>query len=183
MLHQSKLFQKMVMSVAAAAHADWQKTYRTENPNAKDRWKPVATEDQDWFWQNLETETGFGRTLRVSNTTGEQVCEIDILNRSYENLSPGWQTENRLGAEVACSLVLDAVLDLENIEDVDFVETASARVHTEWLKRNGKWASLELQAPYAELSEANKEKDRVFVRRAVEAYLLSIDTLCDKLGY
>jgi len=47
------------------------------------------------------------------------------------------------------------------------VEEASATMHERWLKRNGSWAPPEQQLPYEQLSEEEKEKDGVIVRKAV----------------
>ena len=39
-----------------------------------------------------------------------------------------------------------------------------------WLERNGSWAPAEQNKPYAELSEEEKEKDRVIIKKAIELY-------------
>jgi hypothetical protein len=54
--------------------------------------------------------------------------------------------------------------------DNAFIEQAADAAHVSWLERNGSWAPAHQKLPYAELSEEEKEKDRVFVRRAIEAY-------------
>ena len=64
----------------------------------------------------------------------------------------------------------------------------TAKVHEEWLKRNGSWAEEKLKVPYEQLPEVEKEKDRVQLVPAiakVKAYKngeIDIDSLCEQYG-
>jgi hypothetical protein len=55
--------------------------------------------------------------------------------------------------------------------DDSFVEQAAVVVHDKCLKRNSSWAPAKLNKPFMELSEEEKEKDRVQVRKAIELYI------------
>ncbi|WP_066947687.1 hypothetical protein [Microtetraspora fusca] len=52
----------------------------------------------------------------------------------------------------------------------EFMESASHAVHEAWLVRNGRRASPEQRLPYRLLPEAEKEKDRLVVRLALELW-------------
>ncbi len=80
-----------------------------------------------------------------------------------------WQLENRLGAEVVVDAVLAAAESGREFDSA-FVEEAAALAHDKWLERNGEWAPAHQKLPYGELTGDEQEKDRVFVRRAIEAY-------------
>ena len=54
--------------------------------------------------------------------------------------------------------------------DDSFLELASSVLHDKWLERNGSWAPPEQNKPYSELSEEEKEKDRVIIRQAMKLY-------------
>ena len=91
--------------------------------------------------------------------------QIDILNTSYSELTPKWQAENKAQAESAIKLVaqnMDRAMD--NIEEL------AAQVHEQWKSRN-KWAieqNSPLAAPYSELSDEEKQKDKDVVIAAYE---------------
>lgn len=91
--------------------------------------------------------------------------QIDILNTSYSDLTPKWQSENKAQAESAIGLVaknMDGAI--ENIEGL------AAQVHEQWLSRNS-WAIEQkspLAVPYSELPEEEKQKDRDVITAAYE---------------
>lgn len=86
--------------------------------------------------------------------------EVDIANTNYADLPPKWQEENKKAAESALQAILDNPdADTEELADI---------VHQQWLARNGEWAPAEQKLPYAELSEAEKQKDRDVVLAAME---------------
>lgn len=87
--------------------------------------------------------------------------QVDIANTDFEHLPPQWQRENRLGAEAAL-----AAARAHGGRDAD-VEAVAADVHESWLTRNRDSATEEQAGPYADLSEAEKDKDRVFAREAI----------------
>ncbi|MBU3964994.1 hypothetical protein KKG29_02385 [Patescibacteria group bacterium] len=93
--------------------------------------------------------------------------EVDIANTPYEGLPSEWQGENKISAEVAVTEVEKAIESGVPLDE-SFIEAASSTIHDKWLERNGSWSPPEQNKPYAELSEEEKEKDRVIIRKAVE---------------
>lgn len=79
-----------------------------------------------------------------------------------------WQAENRASAEVAITGVEVALRAGRQIDDA-FIEEASSALHDKWLERNGRYAPPEQNKPYSELTKEEKEKDRVIIRKAIEA--------------
>ncbi len=136
----------MVEALAAQAHEDWRNQWRQKNGNTP-RIKDVK--DQDWI-----------------ETNGTD--KVDIAATAYKDLPSDWQTENKQGAETAVDLVLDAVRRCQDL-NTSFIEEAAAKIHTEWVKRNQWCKGTELDKPYEDLPDAEQEKDRIWIRRAIEA--------------
>lgn len=128
---------------------------------------------EEWREGRLDPETG-EYAERVKTTTDQGwidshgTPEVDIANTSYEDLPEDWKGENKISAEVSVSLVERALRSgVIDIESDEFLEEASATVHEKWLERNGSWAPAEQNLPYSELSEEEKDKDRVMVKAAI----------------
>lgn len=96
--------------------------------------------------------------------------QVDIANTDYKNLPKKWQAENKASAESAIAAV----------QAHDNVDSAASQIHDDWLSRNGDWAPDEQKLPYSELSEVEKEKDRVVARAA--AARMGIELLEEKNG-
>ncbi len=129
-------------------HEEWRKPrWREESKDYEPRIK--KTKDEAW-----------------SQVHGGAV-EVDIANTPYEGLPSEWQGENKISAEIAVTEVEKAI-EAGTPLDESFIETASSTLHDKWLERNGSWAPAEQNKPYAELSEEEKEKDRVIIRKAIE---------------
>ena len=146
-MNNSNAREKMVQEVAGQAHEDWRGQWKAQNGDT-----PRIKKTSDAAWSAANS----GQT------------DLDIAATAYAELPSDWQTENKLGAEVVVDAVLQAVAAGTELSD-SFIEAAAAPTHAKWVERND-WASEELKRPYAELPETEKEKDRVFVRRAIEAY-------------
>ncbi len=138
---------EMVALVAGQAHEDWRVQWKSQNGDTP---RVKKTKDQAW----------------IDNHDGK--TELDIAATAYADLPSDWQGENKAGAEVVVDAVLSAIESGREL-DATFVEEAAATAHTKWVERNGSWAAEGLNKPYAELPEAEQEKDRVFVSRAVAA--------------
>ena len=128
---------------------------------------------EEWREGRLDPETG-EYIERIKTTTDQDwidshdTSEVDIANTSYEDLPEDWKGENRDSAEVSVTIVERALrAGVVDIESKEFLEEASATVHEKWLKRNGSWAPPEQNLPYEELSEDEKDKDRVMVKAAI----------------
>ncbi len=53
----------------------------------------------------------------------------------------------------------------------EFVESASSKVHEEWMKRNPKADyNADQHVPYSDLPESEKEKDRRHINYAIDVY-------------
>ncbi len=140
----------MVVQLGSVLHDEWRASRKIADT---DRYEPRVkkTKDQNW----IDAHGG--------------AVEVDIANMPYSELPSDWQYENHASAQVTVDQVADAVSGGTEL-NAGFVETASAVLHEEWLKRNGAWAPAEQKLPYAELSEAEKEKDRVIIRKGIELY-------------
>jgi hypothetical protein len=95
--------------------------------------------------------------------------KIDIANLEYKKLPPDWKGENKISAEVAVTALYEAVKAKRELDEA-FVEAASTAIHDAWRERNGSWAPPEQMVDFDELSEEEKEKDRVIARAAVEKF-------------
>ena len=140
--------EERVKSLGSQLHEEWRKPRYQED--SKD-YEPRIKKTKDEVWSQAH-----GGAL-----------EVDIANTSYEELPSEWQGENKISAEVAVSEVEKAVEARLSLDE-SFVEVASSTLHDKWLERNGSWAPPEQNVPYSELSEEEKEKDRVIIRKAIE---------------
>ena len=94
--------------------------------------------------------------------------QVDIANTPYSQLPEIRKAETRAGAlsgikaqELAEN---NQQFDKNGAPDIEFM---SDRIHKDWLQRNESWAPPEQKLPYAQLSEADKEQDRLIARSAV----------------
>jgi hypothetical protein len=79
------------------------------------------------------------------------------INVPFDKLHPDWKRENLAAGKAA----MDA-----NKRYPKDIEKAAEHVHNEWMKRNPRGEHNASQhVPYNQLSEPEKEKDRVHVRR------------------
>lgn len=142
--------RELVSQLGSVLHDEWRAPRRIAGT---DRHEPRVKKTKDQQW---------------SETHGDAV-EVDIANTTYSDLPSDWQYENQASAQVTVDQIADAVAAGGEL-DAAFVETASSVLHDEWLKRNGAWAPAEQKLPYTELLEAEKEKDRVIIRKGIELY-------------
>jgi hypothetical protein len=89
--------------------------------------------------------------------------QVDILNTSYAELPAKWQAENKAQAEAAIGLVSQNMSGA-----LDDIENLAAQVHEQWLSRNSWAKDGPLGAPYSELPEEEKQKDRDVITAAHE---------------
>jgi len=140
--------ETLVAQLGTLLHDEWRAPRLKEDGTFEPREK--STKDEAWVAAH-GTET------------------VDIANTAYPDLPEDWKGENKVSAEVALGEVFKANDDLVDLDD-SFVEKASAVLHDKWLERNGSWAPPEQNVPYGELSEEEKEKDRVMIRKAIELF-------------
>lgn len=136
--------KKEALKLASELHGKWRKSRKIVEgiaidgqPKREERFKPVDPQNPD----------------------GPQ---IDIANTPFEDLSPAWQNENYLSAEVVMDdiskLTEPAVINLEN---------ESEKVHNAWKSRHPEVAGEQAEE-YDKLSIVEKDKDRLVVEEAVE---------------
>ena len=142
--------EQKVANLGSQLHDEWRAPRYRED--SKD-YEPRVKKTKDQLWQIAHE----GKT------------EVDIANTSYEELPEDWKGENKASAEVTVTEIEKAVQAGVELDDA-FVENASSVLHDKWLERNSSWASEEQKKPYAELSEEEKEKDRVIIRKGIEMY-------------
>lgn len=126
-------------------------------PSARERVsESVATRLHDaWRAPRALADGSFEPRMKDDGAGGQ----VDIANTDYADLPPRWQAENAAAAAGAIQAVSENPRDLE---------AAASAVHDDWLSRNGEWAEPEQKLPYEQLSEVEKEKDRVVVHAARE---------------
>jgi len=99
---------------------------------------------------------------------------VDIANTNYEDLPEKYKKENRISAEIAFEQINLAISEGKALDE-DFIEATSDILHAKWLERNAEYAKEYQKLPYAELSEEEKDKDRLIIRKAIEVYLEEIE--------
>ena len=93
---------------------------------------------------------------------------VDIANTDFEDLPDNWKYENIEAAKVAVDLVYEKILNSENFS-IEMIEEMSKIVHEKRLERNWIAGSFEDQrVSYKDLSEEEKEKDRLQIEIAIE---------------
>lgn len=126
-----------------------------------DEWRAPRKQEDGYYNPRVET------TIDEAWVEAHGTNKVDIANKTYAELPIDWQGENKSSAEVAISEVWKAQLDNKKLDE-DFVEQSSSVIHGKWIERSGKQDPEDQQKPYVELSEEEKEKDRVIVRKAIE---------------
>ncbi|MGW1741379.1 hypothetical protein ACWCPQ_21540 [Nocardia sp. NPDC001965] len=96
------------------------------------------------------------------------IDQVYLVRTAYRDLPFDFRRDNYESAKVAIDLVLDEYLAGRDPGTTEFLEGASERVHIAWLDRNHERAPADQRLPYTLLTEAEKEKDRVVVRAALE---------------
>ena len=138
--------QQLIDALASELHETWRGNRLLPDGTYDPR--PKKTKDQTWI-----------------DTHGTDT--VDIANTSFTNLPADWQEENMKASIVAMGAVIAAYHMGKDLNDA-FVEKASEQVHIAWLERNKDWAQEDQKVPYAELSEDEKDKDRVQVTKGIE---------------
>lgn len=143
--------------IARSIHERWRaELFSTERAA---RWKTLPARDDAWVRLNA---AALGDRLEVSPSRSR----IDLQRLSFHELPPSIAAE-------ATEAARDIVLLLER-SPPDGLEQCAEEVHLAWLRRNGETASPAQSAPYAQLDESEKEKDRIIVRTAALALGLSL---------
>jgi hypothetical protein len=123
--------------------------------------KVAAELHEDWRKNYILTK---GNIPNMKSANDGSNREIDI-NVPYNQLTPYWQKENY---EAACFVVKLVIID-GDIDD----DHLACQVHNAWLKRNKRAQGGELDIPYWDLPQEEKDKDLLHVkiaRRVIDQY-------------
>lgn len=157
--------EQLNQKMAAELHNEWRESRRIEKSDKfEPRWKDAKDPEFSNKWMERLKSGEHPENIRF-NSDGK--IEIDIANTSYSELSHAWKAENKASAEAAIGVVTQAFIENRPLDEA-FIEAASSYVHEKWLERNGAWDPPEQNKPYEELTEDEKEKDRLYVRKAIK---------------
>lgn len=93
---------------------------------------------------------------------------VDIANTNFDDLPANWKYENLEAAKVTVWLVYEKIVNSNNITTKEFEEMAKI-VHEKRLERNWKeWSFENQRVEYEELSDEEKDKDRIQVQIAIQ---------------
>jgi hypothetical protein len=134
---------RFITEVASAFHEAW----RAGRRKADGSYEPRMKETKDAAW------------IQAHNTN-----QVDIANTAYAALPGDWQAENRASAEIAVQEILKNTTQMLTPA---FIEQASNVIHIKWLERNSWAKGGELDMPYAQLPEPEKQKDREALYQAI----------------
>ena len=126
----------------------------------------VASELHD-MWRGARRRLSDGTfEPRIKTING---VKYDIANLTFLELPKELQRSNFESAKNVCDS-LDAAIRRGCELDGAFVEWASDELHENWIVHNKSWADESQLVPYIELSDEEKEKDRVIVLAALAVY-------------
>jgi len=145
-MENSERYEKMIAEIAFLVHEKFRELYRKKNNGTRIKF----TKDKNWIKKH-----GTDRA--------------DLAKLNYSEIPGEWQKSRWLGSKAALDELLDAIKTDKPL-DKNFIEYASNSVHEEWLNRNRRNAEEEHKHSYKNLSEDVKEKDRIFVRAAMEIF-------------
>ena len=138
------------LSGPAAAPVDANQAYGSISENKSDPITQFASNAHEEWRRNFDPTGTKPRIKKNSDGT-----EGDI-NVPFADLHPDWQKENLAAGRAAQHAVKHFGRDMEK---------AAEFIHRQWMKRNpkGDWNAAQ-HVPYDDLSDDEKEKDRVHVR-------------------
>ena len=134
--------------------------------------KVASTFHGEWRKNRLQSDWTYKPMIEKSEdekrTKEHWTDTVDIANTEFEDLPYNWKYENIEAAKVAVNLVYEKILNLEKIS-IETIEEMSNIVHEKRLERNWIAGSFENQrVSYEDLSEEEKEKDRLQVNIAID---------------
>lgn len=160
------LFKTFVRKVASTFHENWRAHFLSEHPHTRNRFKLTRHGSHynatDFIYPMILTVGSclVHRNLKVARARfNASIIYVDILNMAYDELPEDWVQENRATAQVACRQVLRG-LRQKRAFDRTLVEQVAERIHKAWLTRNAYRSTPDMLAPYADLPESEKDKDR-----------------------
>jgi predicted metal-binding transcription factor (methanogenesis marker protein 9) len=91
---------------------------------------------------------------------------VNLSETEYSNLPEDWKKERILGSEIVINEVEKKIKEKGICNQKDTEEIADL-LHIKWLERNNMRALEEQKNRYIDMSEYEKEKDRIFVKAAI----------------
>jgi hypothetical protein len=104
-------------------------------------------------------------TPRLKNVDGVM---FDIANLDFDSLPSRFQKANLVASHCASRFIEATYSKRQRTDSSRFLEKASEHQHIAWMKSNPWCTDPGQMCSYAELTEEEKEKDRVVVRIALE---------------
>lgn len=135
--------EQVIEATASQMHEIWRSARRKPDGTYEPRLK--ETKDSTWIAQHGSNQ-------------------VDIANTAYAQLPNDWKAENQASAAVA----VNTFASYQGPISSAFVEQASNTIHIKWLERNSWAKGGELDRPYAELPENEKQKDREVLYQALD---------------
>lgn len=134
--------------------------------------KVASTFHEEWRKNRLQSDWTYKPMIEKSEdekrTEKHWTDTVDIANTAFEDLPDNWKYENIEAAKVAVDLVYEKILNLEKIT-TETIEEMSNIVHEKRLERNWiAWSFENQRVSYEDLSEEEKEKDRLQIKTAIE---------------
>jgi len=132
----------------------------------------ASTFHEKWRKNRLQSDWRYIPMIEKSNDEKRNeehwTDTVDIANTDFEDLPNNWKHENIEAAKVAVDLVYEKILNLEKIT-IETIEEMSNIVHEKRLERNWiAWSFENQRVSYEDLSEEEKEKDRLQIKTAIE---------------
>ena len=95
---------------------------------------------------------------------------LDLKNTKLQDLPHKWKSERMIGATIAFDKVSEKMSEKGFCDEQD-VEEIAEFLHDSWLRRNPETAKDGQKHKYKDMTEDEKEKDRFFVRAAIEVIM------------
>lgn len=132
--------------------------------------KIASTFHEEWRKNRLQSDWIYKPMIEKSEDETRNKIHwtdiVDIANTAFEDLPSNWKYENIQAAKVVVDLVYEK--DLEKIT-AETIEELSQIVHKKRLERNWiAWSFENQRISYKDLSEEEKEKDRLQIKIAIE---------------
>ena len=147
-------------------------TKRLSSVNGYARTRIAAALHAQWVEGRRQADGTFEPRIKVV-----EGIEYDIANLPFGRLPEKFQAANLQAARFALRHIEATHAQGDDITSDEWLELASAEQHVDWMAQNSWCTDPLLMCPYNQLTDSEKQKDRVVVniaRREYIAHLLSI---------
>lgn len=159
---EGELRAAMLTGIMDKSQAAWKADRLAKSPEETTRFR--KTKDTAWIKANE------GTGLLRKNDSGEHEADLLGIDAAQE-LPREYKADTERSAMIALGAVINASREGRTLDDA-FIDEVATVIHVRWLDVHGndEYTTPEQKLPYAELSEAEKDRDRLFVRFAIEEY-------------